>query len=127
MTTDTSERGLEDLICAALCNRTIGQIRDRSAEGQDSVAGPKGYVLGASSDYDRDYAVDLAPLAPSLKRTQPDASGALDLETDGPARRKFLARLQGEVSKRGVVDVLRHGLSHGPAQLEMYFGTPSGG
>ena len=44
-----------------------------------------------------------------------------------PTRRKFLARLQGEVSKRGTVDVLRHGIKHGAHSLELFYGTPSAG
>jgi type I restriction enzyme R subunit len=40
-------------------------------------------------------------------------------------RRKFLARLQGEVSKRGVIDVLRHGVKHGPHPID--YGAPSPG
>ena len=47
--------------------------------------------------------------------TQDDLVDALSLATDGPTRRKFLARLQGEITKRGTIDVLRHGIKHGPA------------
>ena len=42
-------------------------------------------------------------------------------------RRKFLARLQGEVSKRGVIDVLRKGVKDGPYHVELFYGTPSPG
>lgn len=49
------------------------------------------------------------------------------LDEDGPTRRKFLARLQGEISKRGTIDVLRHGLKHGPHDLDLFYGTPSPG
>lgn len=38
-----------------------------------------------------------------------------------------MARLQGEISKRGVIDVLRHGLKHGPHHLDLFYGTPSPG
>ena len=44
-----------------------------------------------------------------------------------PTQRKFLARLQGEVSKRGTIDVLRHGVKHGAHNLELFYGTPSAG
>ena len=47
--------------------------------------------------------------------------------SDGPTRRKFLARLQGEISKRGTIDVLRHGIKHGPHHLDLFYGTPSPG
>src|SRR5690606_27698416 len=58
---------------------------------------------------------------------QPDVADALDLGQDGPTRRKFLARLQGEISRRGTIDVLRHGLKHGPHHLDLFYGTPSSG
>ena len=39
----------------------------------------------------------------------------------------FFHRLQGEVAKRGVIDVLRNGLRHGPASVELFYGSPSPG
>ena len=51
----------------------------------------------------------------------------LALDEDGPTRRKFLARLQGEISKRGTIEVLRHGIRHGALDLELFYGTPSPG
>ena len=71
--------------------------------------------------------MDLAQLAAFVRETQPDAAEALDLSTDGPTRRKFLARLQGEITRRGTIDVLRHGLRHGPHHLDLFYGTPSPG
>ena len=64
-------------------------------------------------DYECEYAVDLTQLSGFLRGTQSDMAEALDLEHDGPTRRKFLARLQGEVMKRGVIDVLRKGIKDG--------------
>ena len=40
---------------------------------------------------------------------------------------RFLARLQGEISRRGTIDVLRHGLRHGAHDLDIFYGTPSPG
>ena len=71
--------------------------------------------------------MDLAQLSAFLRETQPDVVDALDLGQDGPTRRKFLARLQGEITKRGTIDVLRHGLKHGPHHLDLFYGTPSPG
>ena len=51
----------------------------------------------------------------------------LELDEDSPPRRKFLARLQGEISKRSTIDILRHGLKHGPHDLALFYGTPSAG
>ena len=59
--------------------------------------------------------------------TQPEAAESLALDEDGPTRRKFLARLQGEIAKRGTIDVLRHGVRHGAHDLDLFYGTPSAG
>ena len=43
-------------------------------------------------------------------------------------RLKFLARLSSELgSKRGVIDVLRKGIDHGPVHFDLFYGTPSPG
>ena len=128
--TDTSEAGLETLICRAL---TGSDCVPRPAGTPAFVAetpapyGGVGWLPGDLADYDREYCVDLAQLAAFLRATQPKVAEALDLDTDSPTRRKFLARLQGEVSKRGVVDVLRNGLQHGQHHIELFYATPSPG
>ena len=126
--TDTTERGLERLICTALTGAPCdagtvpaAQVCERPAEYG------AGWIGGRPEDYDREYCVDLAQLAAFLRETQPDAAEALELATDGPTRRKFLARLQGEITRRGTIDVLRHGLKHGPHHLDLFYGTPSPG
>ena len=91
------------------------------------VYGGTGWVCGDPAAYDREYCVDLVQLRAFLQATQPKAAEALDLDQDGPTRRKFLARLQGEISKRGMIDVLRNGVKHGPLDLDLFYGTPSPG
>ena len=128
MTTDTSERGLERLICTALTGAACdpGAASANAVHERPAVYGA-GWICGAPEDYDREYCVDLAQLSAFLRETQPDVVDALDLGQDGPTRRKFLARLQGEITKRGTIDVLRHGLKHGPHHLDLFYGTPSPG
>ena len=127
MTTDTSERGLERLICTALtgapCDPGVPAniVQDRPATYAVR------WVCGAAEDYEREYCVDLAQIAAFLRETQAKVCDALDLGQDGPTRRKFLARLQGEISKRGTIDVLRNGLKHGPHHIDLFSGTPSPG
>ncbi len=128
--TDTSEAGLETLICRAL---TGSDCTPRPAGAPPVFAetpapfGGVGWLPGDPADYDREYCVDLVQLAAFLHSTQPEVAEALDLDNDSPTRRKFLARLQGEVSKRGVVDVLRGTIQHGPYRIELFYGTPSPG
>lgn len=108
MTTDTSEKGLEALIVRSLIDEA-------------------GYVTGDSKDFDRDHAVDLAKLFDFLNATQPEVVEALGIGADGPKRLQFLHRLQGEIAKRGVIDVLRNGVKHGPGSVELFFSTPTPG
>ncbi len=107
MPSDTSERGLESLIVAQLVER--------------------GWVQGQSSDYNREYAVDVGQLCAFLEATQSEVAAKLDLKSeDSAVRRQFLSRLQGEITKRGVIDVLRKGVSHQAiAQLDLFYGAPS--
>ncbi|AET65213.1 type I restriction endonuclease subunit R [Methanothrix harundinacea] len=106
--TDTSEKNLESLIVQSLISEA-------------------GYVEGDSKDYDRDHAVDLIKLLEFLLSTQPQAVNQLGLDGEGLKLQQFLARLQGEIAKRGVIDVLRNGINHGPAHIDVFYGTPSPG
>jgi type I restriction enzyme R subunit len=101
MTTDTSERGLERLICTALAGHPCDPVRENEIKKPATTYGGVGWIGGYSRDYDREYCVDLAQLTVFLRATQPEAAESLALDEDGPTRRKFLARLQGEISKRG--------------------------
>ncbi|MBT6046807.1 MAG: type I restriction endonuclease subunit R [Candidatus Scalindua sp.] len=104
--TDTSEKGLETIIC-------------------DSLIHDAGYVLGDAKDLDREHAIDLVKLIDFVKETQPEAFDALSFGEDTPRQTKFLHRLQGEIAKRGIIDVLRLGVSDGPVSLDLFYGAPS--
>jgi len=125
-TTDTSEKGLEALIVADLTGaREHGPMAGGVREPRAAYAA--GYVHGDPHDYDRDHAVDLAKLLAFLQATQAETVEQLALDVEGIRRSQFLARLQGEIAKRGVIDVLRKGVKHGPAQVDLFYGTPSPG
>ncbi|MCL4543144.1 MAG: type I restriction endonuclease subunit R [Chloroflexi bacterium] len=126
-TTDTSECGLEALIVAALTGQADVSAIATSAVCESRARYGGGYVQGNPADYDRDHAVDVAKLLAFLRATQPKVVELLNLDTDGPKRRQFLDRLQGEVAKRGVIDVLRKGIKHGPASVELFYGSPTSG
>ena len=64
---------------------------------------------------------------PFCAQPSPRRPEALPLSEDGPTRRRFLARVQGEISKRGTIDVLRHGIRHNAHELDLFYGTPSAG
>ncbi len=126
MTTDTSEKGLERLICTALTGAPCDPPQGGMVHERPAGYGV-GWICGDTRDYDREYCVDLAQFRAFLHATQPVAADSLDLGQDSPTRRKFLARLQGEVTRRGTIDVLRKGVKHGPHQMDLMYGTPSPG
>lgn len=103
--TNVKEEGLESLILNAMTNF--------------------GWILGSNTDYVREYAVDLQQLTAFLEKTQKKVAAALELRLDGPVRRKFLAQLQGEITRRGAIDVMRKGVKHGKHHLDLFYGTPS--
>ena len=127
MTTDTSEKGLERLICTALAGHPCDPSPAGALFSPRAAYGGVGWSPGNHHDYDREYCIDLVQLAAFLRDTQPDVAEALALDEDGPTRRKFLARLQGEISKRGTIEVLRHGIRHQSHDLDLFYGTPSPG
>ena len=124
MTTDTTEKGLESLICASLTSTADDLVQDGRVRERPSNYGA-GWIQGDPQDYDREYCVDLVQLSTFLHATQPVAADSLDLGQDSPTRRRFLARLQGETTKRGTIDMLRNGVRHGPHHIDLMYGTPS--
>ncbi len=127
---DTSEAGLERLICRTLTGsdcEPYSHISDMIIAEPNYAYGGSGWVAGNPSYYDREYCVDLFQLSTFLQDTQPEIADAVDIKNDSPTRRQFLARLQGEISKRGVIDILRNGIKHGPYDINLFYGTPSPG
>jgi type I restriction enzyme R subunit len=104
--TDISEAGFETVIV-------------------ESLVGEAGYRAGDWRDYDRSFAVDLVKLTAFIQDTQPEVAERNRLELETPERRKFLARLQGEIAKRGIIDVLRKGVKHGPNSIILFYGSPT--
>ena len=126
MTTDTTERGLETLICDELTGHGFDSgMGDPNLVGDRAAAFGAGWVMGEARDYDREYCVDLVQLRAFLEDTQPEVAATLDLVSGNNTRRQFLARLQGEINKRGTIEVLRNGVNHGPNHITAMYGSPS--
>lgn len=104
--TNTKESGLEALIVKWLVDHN-------------------GYEQGTNADYNREYAVDETRLFRFLQDTQPDALEKLGVFKSDLKKKQFLNRLQGEIAKRGIIDVLRNGVKIYPANLIMFYLTPT--
>lgn len=104
--TNTKESGLEALIVKWLVEQN-------------------GYEEGTNADYNKEYAIDEPRLFRFLQDTQPSQMGKLGVFQSEQKRRQFLNRLQGELVKRGIVDVLRNGIKVYPVDLIMFYLTPT--
>ena len=104
--TNTREEGLESLIVKWLVEQN-------------------GYEQGTNEDYNKEYAMDETRLFRFLQDTQPEEMEKLGVFTSDTKKRQFLNRLQGELAKRGIIDVLRNGVKVYPADLIMFYLTPT--
>src|SRR3989338_4582633 len=79
----------------------------------------------AETDYDKATALDHALLFEFLRATQADKLARL-AEIYGDALQSRLThRVDEEIGKRGVIDVLRKGVEEGPTRLELMFFLPA--
>ena len=104
--TNTKESGLEALIVKWLVEQN-------------------GYEEGINADYNKEYTIDETRLFRFLQDTQPSQMGKLGVFQSEQKKRQFLNRLQGELVKRGIVDVLRNGIKVYPVDLIMFYLTPT--
>ena len=104
--TNTKESGLESLIVKWLVEQN-------------------GYEEGTNADYNKEYAVDETRLFRFLGDTQPREMDKLGVFKSDAKKRQFLNRLSGEIAKRGIIDVLRNGVKVYPADLIMFYLTPT--
>lgn len=104
--TDKTEKGFETLIVNWLVEQN-------------------GYEQGTNDDYNKEYTVDETRLFRFLNDTQPREMAKLGVNNSDQKKRQFLNRLSGEIAKRGIIDVLRNGVKAYPADLIMFYFTPT--
>jgi type I restriction enzyme R subunit len=130
--TDTTEKGLESLIVRHMTGAAGLAVQPNHVAERPPAYGGTGYTAGSPQDYDRAHALDVAQLFAFLRSTQPETIARLAMADANNAkdinRLKFLTRLSGEISRRGVIDVLRKGIEHHPAgHFDLFYGTPTPG
>ena len=129
MPADTTEKGLERLIMRYMTgvDGSSGEA-DMVGESVPHTAG-SGWSAGRARAYDREFAVEVEQLFAFLNTRQPEETAKLGIvdcrDKKNIARQKFLARVQGEISRRGTIDVLRNGIRHGALSVDLFYGTPS--
>jgi len=137
MTTDISEKRLETIIIRYMTGTDgLDNTKDGIAETPDEIAVRKadgvGYIAGFARDYERAHALDVPQLFAFLHATQPEVFEKLGptsyRDSKNMNRLKLLTRISSEISKRGVIDVLRKGIEHHPlGHIDLFYGTPSEG
>ncbi len=131
MTTDTSEKGLETLIVRHMTGTEGLNVKPGQAGESTPPYGGTGYIAGTAQDFDRAHVLDVVQLFAFLRSTQPDTFAKLGITNEHDSkdinRLKFLTRLSSEIGKRGVIDVLRKGVDHGPLHFTLFYGTPTPG
>ena len=104
--TDTSEKGLEAIIVTHLVEQN-------------------GYAQGTNQDYNADYALDTARIEAFLCDTQPQKVAESLAFASSHNKHQFFERLKNEITKRGIIDVLRKGYRYNTNHFDMYFPLPS--
>lgn len=103
---DTSETGLEKFI--------VDWLRDKN-----------GYEQATPHDYNKDFALVDTWVERFIVATQPDKVEQSMCFASPSERMKFFTRLANEITKRGVVDVLRKGYKFNGSTFDLYYPLPS--
>ena len=123
-TTDTSEKGLETLIMRHMTGADGLAFEVDGVVAEMPLPTGNGWLVGNPKDYDRAHAIDVPQLFQFLRASQSETLkklGIVDYKNSKDInRRKFLARLSTEIGKRGVIDMLRKGVDHGPLHFESF-------
>lgn len=103
---DTSETGLEKII--------VDWLRDKN-----------GYEQATPHDYNKDFALVDTWVERFIVATQPDKVEQSICFASPSERMNFFTRLANEITKRGVVDVLRKGYKFNGSTFDLYYPLPS--
>lgn len=104
--TDKTEKGLETLIVNWFVEHN-------------------GYEQGTNADYNMEYALDETRLFRFLIATQPREIAKFGADKSVQKRRQLMSRIANEITKRGIIDVLRKGVKAYPAEFFLFYFTPS--
>lgn len=124
MIVDAGGRRLERTILRALTGKRV----DLTRASRDRLETSGGWIWGRSEDYDRELALDPVQVCAFLTSAQLTSDWErqiLDLSPGSATRQALLAALCWEISRRGVIDVMRRGMTYGPFHLNLFHGLSS--
>ena len=106
---DTTERRFEEEIEYYLLN--IGKEKDR-------------YIKGNPQNYNRELAMDTGAVIDFIKSTQSKEWTLLTKRHGALVEQNFLKRLDNELKRRGMIDVLRHGIDDTGVSFKLSYFKP---
>ena len=112
MAIDTKERTFEEEI--EYCLTSTGKKSEK-------------YVKGNSANFDRKMAMDKKAVIAFVKDTQPDKWNDLCKRHGADVEEGFIKRLNDELNNRGMIDVLRHGITDLGVEVRLAFFKPGSG
>ena len=124
MTIEVSERAFEDAIEEALLHGT-GTIAEQRASYGDNQSG--GYFKRISNDYDKTLCLIPRDVLDFILATQPVEWKKLSQHHGAMVEQQFLKRLSSEIRNRGVLAVLRTGISDMGCKFRLAYFRPSSG
>ncbi len=96
-------------------------------EIKDHLVKQGGYVEASPKDFDRENALHTSTLIQFLKDTQPDSWKKLEKIHVEKIETKFLQRLSKELDQRGMLDVIRNGITDYGVKFNLAFFKPASG
>ena len=85
------------------------------------------YIKGTFSSFSREFAMDTKAVIAFVKDTQPNEWAALEKRHGADVEDGFLKRLNAELNNRGMIDVLRHGITDLGVNVRMAYFKPGSG
>lgn len=128
MNIDISERNFEDVVEASLLRggphavAVAGMVAAPEAPYGLYAAG--GYLKRSYKDYDRELCLDVEMLVGFAEASQPKEWERLKAHYGSDVKERFAQRVSSEITKRGVIDVLRKGVKDAGVKFELYFPRP---
>jgi len=92
-----------------------------------SLINENGYKKGKPEDYDPTLAMDTMAVIDFIKNTQPKEWVKICKNHNEDTGNGFLLRLRDELNKRGMIDVLRHGVVDLGVEIKLCFFKPGSG
>ena len=120
MVSQTNEQALESTIEKCLVGISTEELR----EGVSHQFFGAGYVIGVSSDFNMQYAIDERFFWQFIKKTQETELTKLQKNNPADWQRKLLERFDRLIKKHGILHLLKRGLSVDDAHFILLYPAP---